>query len=98
MPPGWFFIGLGFVWRRTVLTPLTITWVSSTYCATSPRLPLSLPAMTTTLSPFLILRMMIVPSEHFRRERDDLHEPLGAKLARDRPEDAGADWLELVVE
>src|SRR6185369_6025143 len=34
----------------------------------------------------------------FRRERDDLHEALGAELARHRPEDAGADRLELGVE
>src|SRR5215472_9239556 len=58
---------------------------------TSPRLPLSRPTITTTLSPFLILRM----SEHLRRERDDLHEPLGAELPRHRPEDPRADGLEL---
>src|SRR6478672_4857192 len=103
MPPGWFFIGLGFVCRFTWFTPLTITCVSSTTLATSPRLPLSRPAMTTTLSPFLILRMcslfeLEAASEDFRRQRDDLHEPLGAQLARDRSEDAGADRLELVVE
>src|SRR6478752_6928455 len=103
MPPGWFFIGLGFVCRFTWFTPLTTTCVSSTTRATSPRLPLSRPAMTTTLSPFLILRMcslfeLEAASEHFRRQRDDLHEPLGAQFARDRSEDAGADRLELVVE
>ncbi len=37
-------------------------------------------------------------SEHLRRERDDLHELLGAELARDRPEDAGTDRLELLVD
>src|SRR5260221_8827463 len=62
----------------------------------SPRLPLSRPAMTTTLSPFLILRMGSLPSlQDFRRERHDLHEPLVAQLARDGSEDARADRLEL---
>src|SRR5258705_11866666 len=62
----------------------------------SPRLPLSRPAMTTTLSPFLILRMVPPASlQYFRRERHDLHEPLVAQLARDGPEDARADRLEL---
>src|SRR5690606_32795604 len=37
-------------------------------------------------------------SEHFRRQRDDLHEPLGAQLARHRPEDTGTDRLKLVVQ
>src|SRR6476620_6247670 len=37
-------------------------------------------------------------SEHFRRERDDLHELLGAQLAGHWPEDARADRLMLVVE
>jgi hypothetical protein len=30
MPPGWFFIGFGFVCRFTWFTPLTMTCVSST--------------------------------------------------------------------
>src|SRR4029453_4838243 len=64
---------------------------------TSPRLPLSRPVMTMTLSPFLIL-LISTPLQHFRRERDDLHEPLGAKLARHRPEDARADRVEVRVE
>src|SRR5262245_59132537 len=37
-------------------------------------------------------------SDDLRRERDDLHEALAAQLARDRPEDAGADRLEVRVE
>src|SRR4030095_5192135 len=97
MPPGWFFSGFGFECFFTVLTPFTITWRSSTMRAMSPRLPLSRPAMTTTLSPFLILRMLASPPslQHFRRERHDLHEPLVAQLARDGSEDARADRLEL---
>src|ERR1700741_1434224 len=51
---------------------------------TLPLAPLSLPWMTTTVSPFLIFI-----SEHLRRERDDLHELLVAQLATDRSEDAG---------
>src|SRR5207253_2182745 len=35
-------------------------------------------------------------SDHLRRERDDLHEPLVAQLAPDRPEDAGRARLALV--
>src|SRR6476659_9927253 len=58
--------------------------------------------MTTTLSPFLILRISLLLRrgflKHFRRERHDLHEPLAAQLARDRSEDARADRLELVVQ
>src|SRR5690348_2112438 len=36
--------------------------------------------------------------QHLGSQRDDLHEALAAQLARHRPEDAGADRLELVVE
>src|SRR5438876_9631456 len=95
MPPGWFFIGFGLACFFTVLTPLTTTCASSTTRATSPFLPLSRPAMTTIRSPFLILRMTSPSLQHFRRERGDLHESLGAQLARNRPEDARADRLEL---
>src|SRR5664279_3350051 len=105
MPPGWFFIGFGFSCFLTWLTPFTITCRSSTIFATSPRLPLSRPAMTTTLSPFLILRMgfscdrpLVFGLQHFGRERHDLHEPLIAQFARDGSEDARADRLELGVE
>src|SRR5919198_5669864 len=48
-----------------------------------PFAPLSLPAITSTVSPLFTFM-----SEHLRREGDDLHEPLVAKLATDRPEDA----------
>src|SRR3546814_4204677 len=44
-------------------------------------------------SPYLSKR-----SEHFGRERDDLHELLGAQLAGHGPEDARADRLVLVVQ
>src|SRR5207247_2344610 len=76
-----------------MLTPRTVarSTVGATLI-TSPVLPLSLPAMTITLSPFLILAAM---SEHLRGQRDDLHVVLGAKLAWHRAEDAGADRLHL---
>src|SRR5215831_21162526 len=76
--------------------PATTTCSSRTR-VTSPRLPLSRPVMTTTLSPFLILRIALLLQD-FRRERDDLHESLGAQLARDGSENASADRLELRVE
>src|SRR3546814_5810957 len=75
---------------------------------------LSLPAVTTTRSPFLIrfisfslqsgaasLRpafTCLCRSEHFRCERDDLHELLGTQFTGHGPEDARADRLVLVVE
>src|SRR5882757_796561 len=55
---------------------------------TLPLAPLSLPAMTTTVSPFLIFI-----SEHLRCQGDDLHETLVPQLSADRPEDAGAPRL-----
>src|SRR5690606_10944513 len=64
---------------------------------TTPRRPLSRPAITTTSSPFL-MRFIVPFLQHFRRERNDLHEPARAQLARDRPENARADRLEAVVQ
>src|ERR687888_2079334 len=60
---------------------------------TLPRAPLSLPAITWTVSPFLIFM-----SEHLRCQRDDLHELLVAQLAADRAEDAGAARLVVVLD
>src|SRR5215470_10647479 len=103
MPPG--SPGACRVCRFTMLTPCTRTRISlRSTRSTSPVLPRSLPVMTTTLSPFLILNFaMILASppvrlEHFRRQRNDLHELLAAQLARHRPEDAGADRLALLVD
>src|SRR5260370_42421482 len=99
MPPGWPMEGR--VWRLTMFTPWPRTRMSfGRTRSTSPVLPLSLPAMTTTLSPFLIfsLTISIDPgSQHFGRERDDLHELAGAQLARHRSEDARADRLRPLV-
>src|SRR5512145_218313 len=61
----------------------------------SPCLPLSLPARTTTLSPFFSFAAI---SQHLRRQRDDLHEVLRTQLAHDRPEDTGTDRFTLVVQ
>src|SRR5258706_3001401 len=101
MPPG--SPGDCRVCRFIMLTPCTRTRISlRSTRSTSPVLPRSLPVMTTTLSPFLILNFaMILASppvrlEHFRRQRNDLHELLAAQLARHRPEDAGADRLALL--
>src|SRR4051794_11075005 len=62
---------------------------------TLPVLPLSLPAMTTTLSS---ARSFAGISEHLRGERDDLHEPAVAQLARHRAEDARAARVVLGVD
>ena len=42
------------------------------------------------------MRFVLLSSQHFRRERDDLHELLLAQLAGDRPEHARPDRLALV--
>src|SRR5262249_37269527 len=98
MPPGLPIAGR--VCRFTMLTPCTMSRASlGRTRRTSPVLPLSLPVMTTTLSPFLILSFIIARlSQHFRGERDDLHEFAGAQLARHRSEDASADRLALLVD
>src|SRR5262249_60459539 len=92
------------VCRLFMLTPCTRTRIPLlSTLSTSPVLPRSLPVMTTTLSPFLILNFaMILASppvrlEHFRRQRNDLHELLASQLPRHRPEDTGAERLGLAV-
>src|SRR4051812_34826032 len=73
----------------TLATPSTRTLsVSGWAWMTLPLAPLSLPAMTTTVSPFLTFM-----SEHLRCQRDDLHELLVAQLTADRSEDAGTPRL-----
>src|ERR1700741_38298 len=103
MPPLMFLPGFGRVWRLIRLTPSTTSRLfSGTTFSTRPRLPRSLPVTTSTLS---FLRMGVarrdmatIPdsSEDFRRERNDLHEPALAQLARDRPEHTGAERLVLI--
>src|SRR6266702_7056633 len=50
---------------------------------TFPLAPLSLPAMTTTVSPFLTFMAL----HHLRRQRDDFHVALPPQLPPDRAED-----------
>src|SRR3569833_4377413 len=103
MPPGVPRLGLPLVWRLIMLMFCTTTRSSSRTVNTVPRLPLSLPVITMTSSPFLILRIARQPwlllhrSQHFGRERHDLHELFGTELAGPGPEDTGTDGLELVV-
>src|SRR5690606_31401592 len=92
------FIGFGLACFLTRLTPSITTWLSPARSDTVPRLPLSRPAITMTWSPLRILFMARVSLQNFGSQRDDLHELLGAQLARDRSEDAGADRLQLGVE
>src|SRR2546421_12928262 len=69
----------------TRFTPSTSTLSSLGYAAmTLPLRPLSLPAMTTTVSPFFTF----MASHHLRGERDDFHVALPPQLPADRPEDA----------
>src|SRR3990170_2530375 len=67
--------------------------------STSPRMPLSRPLMTSTVSPFLIFTSALRragASQYFRRQRGDLGEPLVAQLARHRAEDARAPGVDPV--
>src|SRR5258707_351162 len=98
MPPVVPFMGFGLVCFLTRLMPSISTRSNSDWVRnTVPRLPLSLPVMTTTSSPLRIL-FMVGSLQHFWRQRHDLHEALVAQFARDRPEDARADRLELGVQ
>src|SRR5688500_11460003 len=77
-----------------VLTPETMTLSASGSTRwTSPRLPLSLPVITTTASPFLSFI-----SEHLRGERDDSHEATVAQLPADGAEDARAARGQVVLD
>src|SRR6476661_3985225 len=80
--PPWF---TTLVCRLMRLTPSTITRCSSrSTWMTLPSAPLSLPAITLTVSPFLIRTLI---SEHLRGQRNDLHELLLAQLAAHGTED-----------
>src|SRR3954447_8762719 len=81
------------VCRLTRLTPSTITRSCSLITSiTEPVTPLSLPAMTLTWSPFLMLTELVLRaiSEHLRCERNDAHELLVAKLTAYGTKDARA--------
>src|SRR3954469_1457362 len=114
MPPWMFRCGFGRVCflvkftRSTTAVPLTGFTRSTLPC-----LPRSLPARTTTLSPFFTCGLdagcsfcfvafpymdMFVTSDDFRRERDDLHELPLAELAGHRTENARPDRLAGIVD
>src|SRR3954469_1484986 len=94
-PPPW----TTLVCFLTRLTPSTTTRCSSRSTRiTLPSAPLSLPAITLTVSPFLIFIACFPWSEHLRCQRDDLHELLVAQLAPDRAEDARAAGLAVGLE
>src|SRR5690606_33929626 len=97
MPPGSPRIGLGLACFLTTLMPSTSTCSGPTRRSTTPRRFLSLPARTITSSPLMIL-FIALSLQHFRRERHNLHESLGAKFARHRSENPRADRFKLGVE
>src|SRR3954467_7014441 len=89
--PPWLITLVCFLTR---FTPSTTTRCSSrSTWITLPSAPLSLPAITLTVSPFLIFIVCFPISEHLRCERDDLHEPLVAQLTAHGAEDARAARL-----
>src|SRR6478672_2728036 len=92
VPPCW----AALVCRLMRFTPSTTTRpCSRSTSMTLPSAPLSLPAITLTVSPFLILTLI---SEHLRCQRDDPHEPLVAQLAAHGAEDARAARLAVGLE
>src|SRR2546421_8848534 len=79
----------------TRFTPSTSTLSSLGYAAmTFPFRPLSLPAMTTTVSPFFTF----MASHHLRGERDDFHVALPPELPPDRAEDTRTAWVATVLD
>src|SRR5436305_8957842 len=62
------------------------------------RPPTSVPASTTTSSPFFSFNFVFIELEHLRREGHDPHEAAVAELAPDGTEDARAPRLHLVVD
>src|SRR5207249_1001665 len=62
-------------------------------CSTLPTLPFSSPDSTTTISFFFTCI-----SDNLRRERNDLRKILVAQLAGDRPENARALRVQLIVD
>src|SRR5262245_26124076 len=95
--------GFGLVCRLIMLTPSTTRRLApGTTLSTRPRLPRSLPVTTRTLS-FLRIGvakrdMATKSSQHFRGERNDLHEAALAQFAGNRTEHAGPDRLALIVD
>src|SRR5919199_188839 len=83
--PSWF-CWVGRACRVLTFTPPTTTRFSfGMTLSTSPRLPLSLPEITTTVSPRFILRPIL---EHLRGQRDYPRVALVPEFTGYRPEDA----------
>src|ERR1700748_919782 len=82
--------GRGLVWRLIMFTFSTTTRPSSGSTRwTGPGLPASLPAITRTLSPCLILILIsLTLLQHLGCEGHDLHEVSLAQLTGDGAEDA----------
>src|SRR5512134_1501204 len=98
IPPLMLRCGFGFVWRLIMFTPSTIRrFFTGSTLSTRPRLPLSFPVVTMTVSLRRIGVCSLAISENLGRQRNDLHEPALAQLARHGPEHARADRLVLVV-
>src|SRR6185436_1754739 len=97
-------------WRLMMLMPWMVTRpVLGNTRSTFPRLPLSSPEITCTLSPLVTCSRIRTGAcrrtrlaflytsgfmlQHLRRQRDDLHIALLAELAGHRPENAGGPGL-----
>src|SRR6185437_6672891 len=102
-------------WRLMMLMPWMVTRpVLGNTRSTFPRLPLSSPEITCTLSPLVTCSRIRTGAcrrtrlaflytsgfmlQHLRRQRDDLHIALLAELAGHRPENAGRPGLARVVD
>src|SRR5258705_8904800 len=100
MPPLMLRWGFGRVWRLIMLTPSTISrfLVGSTF-STRPRLPLSLPVLTDTVSFRRIgVCNLDMALKNLWSQRNNLHEAALAQLARHGTEHARADRLVLIVD
>src|SRR3954470_16456334 len=93
------------VWRLIIFKPSTITrFLPVKTSMILPRLPRSAPVITTTSSPFFTCLFGISPnffslcSNHFRSQRNNLHELLLAQLAGDRPENTRPAWIIFLVD
>src|SRR5919202_549127 len=95
--PSWF-CWVGRAWRVLMFTPLTTTRLSFGITFwTSPRLPFSLPEITVTISPRLILRP-IYSLKHLRGQRDYSRITLIPEFASYRPEDARSTRGAIVID
>src|SRR5581483_11105421 len=111
MPPWMLRCGFGRVCFLRKLTRSTIAVPFAAFTrSTLPCFPRSFPARTTTVSPFFrcgftrgvsfcfVAFPYMLTSDHFRRERDDLHELALAELAGNRTEDTRPDRLAGIVD